>query len=327
VGLARLSAGPNQVGLRVLLESIRLAGRPIESHHVAFMLAPRLNAAGRMSDPDLAARLLLLTGDDPAGEARQLAERLNAENERRQQEERAILDEARKQVERDPDVGAHNVLVVGGAAWHRGVIGIVASKLVETFHKPAVVLSMADGVAHGSGRSVPAFDLLGALETCADLFDRFGGHRQAAGFSLDAARVPALRERLHAHADTVLTPDDLRPRLHLDASLPLAEVTPDLVESLVDLAPFGLGNPRPVFDAAAVEIVDRPAVLKERHLAMTVRQHGRMFRALAWRGTERLAWLQDAHGPVDLAYSVARNEWRGTTTIELEVADARPRAG
>jgi single-stranded-DNA-specific exonuclease len=326
IGLARLSQGPNNVGLRALLDSARLGGRPIDSYHVAFMLAPRINAAGRMSTPDLAARLLLLADERLGDEARRLALQLNEENERRQREERDILDQAKGSIERDPDVGAHNILVVAGEEWHRGVIGIVASKLVDTFHKPAIVISIADGVAHGSCRSIAGFDMLDALDRAADLFERYGGHRQAAGLTMEAARLGELRARLYAHADGTLSPDDLRPRLHLDGALRLPEITPDVVDSLVALAPFGMGNPRPIFDAAAVEIVSGPTLLKDRHVSMSVRQLGRVFRAVAWRGAERLPLLQENRHGIDLAYSVTQNTWGGDTAIELEIADARPPA-
>jgi single-stranded-DNA-specific exonuclease len=195
---------------------------------------------------------------------------------------------------------------------------------VDAFHKPAVVLSIADGLAHGSCRSIAGFDMLDALERCADLFERFGGHKQAAGLSMEAGRVAALRQRLASHADQALSPDDLRPRLHLDAALPLPEITPDLVASVLSLAPFGMANPRPVFDAPAVEIVGGPTIMKERHLRMTVRQSGRLFRAVAWRAAGHLALLEEHRQRIDLAYSVVQNTWQGDVSIELEVADARP---
>src|SRR5260370_41590779 len=146
-----------------------------------------------MSTPDIARRLLLASDEAMGEEARALAEQLNVENLRRQQEEAEIVAQARKVVETDLDVGSRTVLVVAGDGWHRGVIGIVASKLVDAFHRPAIVLSVEDGVAHGSCRSIPQFDMLGALERCAHLLSRFGGHKQAAGLTLDAARIKALR--------------------------------------------------------------------------------------------------------------------------------------
>ena len=324
IGLERLSAGPHTVGLRALLEASGLAGRALDGYHVGFVLGPRINAAGRMSTPDIAARLLLAVDQEWAEEARQLAQQLNEENLRRREEEATIVSAARRVVETDPDVGAHNVLVVAGEGWHRGVIGIVASKLVDIFNKPAVVLSIDGDVAHGSCRSIPAFDMLGGLERCAELFVRFGGHRQAAGLTIDAARVPELRARLSAHADEVLSPDDLRRRLPIDATLSLGAITPGLVTQFERLAPFGVGNPKPVFDVSGAEIVSGPARLKDRHLAMTVRQGGRVFRAIAWRAVEQLDFFAAHRGGIDLAYHVARNDYRGESSIELTLADARP---
>jgi len=230
---------------------------------------------------------------------------------------------ARKAIETDPAVGAHNVLVVGGDGWHRGVIGIAASKLVDTYHKPAIVLSIDGGVAHGSCRSIPDFDMLGALERCADLFIRFGGHRQAAGLTMEADRVGEFRERINAWADQVLEPDQLRPRLRIDAPLNLKAITHDLVRGLDAMGPFGMGNPRPVFHAAPVEIVDGPRSLKERHLKMTFSQDGRRFRAIAWRAADRAEFLEKHRAGVDLAFSLERNEFQGETYLELSVADFR----
>ena len=221
LGLASLSKGPHTVGLRALLEASGLTGKTIDSYQVGFILAPRVNAAGRMSTPDIATRLLLATDEAMGDEARALAQQLNDENLRRQQEEAELVAQAKKAIETDPAVGAHNVLVVGGEGWHRGVIGIVASKLVDAYHKPAIVLSIDGDVAHGSCRSIPDFDMLGALERCADLFLKFGGHKQAAGLTMEAARVPEFRARINAHADEVLEPDQLRPRLRIDGPLTL----------------------------------------------------------------------------------------------------------
>jgi single-stranded-DNA-specific exonuclease len=321
LGLAALSQGRHTVGLRSLLDCCGLTGRTIDSYQVAFMLAPRVNAAGRMSTPDIATRLLLATDEGMGDEARSLAQQLNDENLRRQQEEADLVAQARKAIETDPAVGAHNVLVVGGEGWHRGVIGIAASKLVDTYHKPAIVLSIDGDIAHGSCRSIPDFDMLGALERCADLFVKFGGHRQAAGLTIETARVPEFRARINAWADAVLEPDQLRPRLRIDAPLHLKAITPDLMRGLDALGPFGMGNPRPVFHAAPVEIVDGPRTLKERHLKMTFCQDGRRFRAIAWRAAERADFLEQHRAGVNLAFSLERNEFQGETYLELNVCD------
>lgn len=321
LGLASLTRGPHTVGLRALLEASGLAGKTIDSYQVAFMIAPRVNAAGRMSSPDIATRLLLATDEGMSVEAQGLAGQLNEENLRRQQEEAELVAQAKKSIETDPAVGAHNVLVVGGEGWHRGVIGIAASKLVDTYHRPAIVLSIDGDVAHGSCRSIPDFDMLASLEHCADLFVRFGGHRQAAGLTMDAARVPEFRARVNAYADQVLEPDQLRPRLRIDAPLPLRSITHDLVRGLDLLAPFGLANPRPVFHTSPVAIVDGPRSIKERHLKMTFNQEGRRFKAIAWRAAERAAFLDKHRAGVNLAFSLDRNEWQGESYLELSVAD------
>jgi single-stranded-DNA-specific exonuclease len=322
-GLAGLSRGPHTIGVRALLEASGLMGKTIDSYQVAFMLAPRVNAAGRMSTPDIATRLLLATDEAMADEARALAQQLNDENLRRQQEEAELVASAKKAIETDPAVGAHNVLVVGGEGWHRGVIGIAASKLVDTYHKPAIVLSVDGDVAHGSCRSIPDFDMLAALEHCSDVFVKFGGHKQAAGLTMEAARVPEFRSRINAYADEALEPDQLRPRLRIDAPLSLRSITPELMRGLDAMGPFGLANPRPVFHARPVEIVDGPRPLKDRHLKMTFCQEGRRFRAIAWRAAERAEFLDRNRSGVDLAFSLERNEFQGETYLELSVADIR----
>ena len=323
LGLAQLSRGPHATGLRALLEATGLLGETLTSFHVAFRLAPRINAAGRMSTPDLATRLLLLADENRIDEARQLAEQLEAENLRRQQEEAEILAAARRKVDADPDVGAHAMLLVWGEGWHRGVIGIVASKLVDLFHRPAIVFAVDGDQAHGSGRSIPGFDLLASLEQCADLFTRFGGHRHAAGMTIDTDRLKELRTRLTAYADDRLGPDELTPRLRVDGRLPLSGITPCLVAGLRDMEPFGAGNPRPVFHTGPVNVVSGPKVMKSRHLSMSVRQDGRVFRAVAWRMAERADFVSAHSSDLDVAFNLTENRYRGETTIELSVADIR----
>jgi len=322
LGLDMLTKGPHKVGLRALLDVSGLTGKTIDSYHVGFMLAPRVNAAGRMSTPDIAARLLLAADEGLADEVRLLAQQLDGENLRRQEEEAEILAAARKIVTTDPEVGARSVLVVAGEGWHRGVIGIVASKLVDAFHRPAIVLSIEDSVAHGSCRSIAQFDMLGALERCAHLFIRFGGHRQAAGLTLDAARVKELRRAVNEVADETLGPDDLMPRLRIDGDLTFRGITGGVAAGVAALAPFGAGNPRPVFAARGVQIIDGPRKLKERHLKMALKQDGRVFRAIAWRAAER----QDALGDqrtIDVAFSLEQNQYNGEVFVELNIADFR----
>ena len=323
LGLGLLSAGPHKVGLRALLEGCGLAGREIDSYHIGFVIGPRVNAAGRMSSPDIAARLLLAADETMAEEARALAEQLNSENLRRQEEEADIVAEARKAVEGDPEVGSRTVIVVAGHGWHRGVIGIVASKLVDAYHRPAIVLSIDGDVAHGSCRSIPAFDMLAALEASAELFTRFGGHRQAAGLTLEASRIRHLRLRVNEHADTCLQPDDLRPRLWIDGGLEFRSITAQVASELSALAPFGAGNPSPMFRASGVEVIDGPRVVKDRHLKMALRQGGRVLRGISWRSAERADFVARHRSALDVAFSLEQDTWNGEKYLQLSVADFR----
>ena len=323
VGLDLLSKGPHKIGLRSLLDVSGLKGKTIDSYHISFMVAPRVNAAGRMSTPDIATRLLLASDEAMSHEVMALAQQLDSENIRRQEEEAEILALAKKVVQTDPDVGARSILVVAGDGWHRGVIGIVASKLVEAFHRPAIVFSVDGEVAHGSCRSIPAFDMLGALERCSSLIVRFGGHRQAAGLTIEAARIRELRLAVNNVADETLGPEDLMPRLRIDGDLTFRGITGGVAAGIASLAPFGAGNPRPVFAAKGVEIVDGPRKLKERHLKMALKQDGRIFRAIAWRSAERHDYLAEHKGALDVAYSLDQNQYNGETFVELTLADVK----
>jgi single-stranded-DNA-specific exonuclease len=292
------------------------------------MLAPRVNAAGRMSTPDIATRLLLASDESMGEEARALALQLDGENVKRQEEEAGILAAAKKVVQTDPEVGAHTVLVVAGEGWHRGVIGIVASKLVDAFHRPAIVLSVDDdGTAHGSCRSIPGFDMLGALERCAHLFIRFGGHRQAAGLTMDAGRIRELRAGVNDVAAETLGPDDLMPRLRIDGDLDFRSITGGVASGVAALAPFGAGNPKPIFATRGVEVVDGPRKLKERHLKMALKQEGRIFRAIAWRAAERHDYVTEHRTALDVAFSLDQNQYNGETYVELTLADIRGNSG
>ena len=323
LGLGMLSKGPHKVGLRALLDVCGLTGREIDSYHIGFVLAPRVNAAGRMSTPDIAARLLLAADETMAEEARALAEQLDAENLRRQQEEADIVSEARKIVETDLEVGSRTVIVVAGERWHRGVIGIVASKLVDAFHRPAIVISTDGDLAQGSCRSIPSFNMLAALESCGELMSKFGGHKQAAGLSLETSRIRELRARVNDFADACLTPDDLRPRLWIDGSLTFRSINEQVVSELSTLAPFGAGNPCPIFRTSRVEVIDGPRRLKDRHLKMAFKQDGRILRGVAWRASERESFVAEHRAAIDLAFSLENDIYNGERYLQLSVADFR----
>jgi single-stranded-DNA-specific exonuclease len=327
IGLELLTKGPHKIGLRSLLDVCGLTGKTIDSYHIGFMLAPRVNAAGRMSTPDIATRLLLASDESMGDQARTLAMQLDAENVRRQEEEGEILAAAKKIVQTDPDVGARSVLVVAGEGWHRGVIGIVASKLVDAFHRPAIVLSIDGAVAYGSCRSISRFNMLAALERSSQLMIRFGGHKQAAGLTIEASRIRELRTTVNDVADEILGPEDLMPRIRIDGDLSFRTITGPVAAGVTSLAPFGAGNPRPVFAARGVEIIDGPRKLKERHLKMALRQDGRIFRAVAWRAAELHDYLTEHRAALDVAFSLEQNQFNGETFVELTLSDMKAAPG
>ena len=322
-GLAELSNGPHAVGLQSLLDVVGVKNKTIDSFFVSFGIAPRLNAAGRMATPEIAVQLLLAKGEADKAEALALARQLDVENIKRREEESDVLLSARQLVEKTPDIGSHNALVVSGKEWHRGVIGIVASRLAERFNKPTVVLSMDGDVSYGSGRSIPGFDLLSALEKCESVFMKFGGHRQAAGLTMKTANIAEFRSILTKHADEVLSPDDLVPSLPIDGEMPFGQITSQVIDDLKLFEPFGSSNQKPVFAASEVAISDGPYLLKEKHLRMSVKQGGRIFRAVAWRGAGWFNFLKEHRDRVNIAFSLVENHFRGQTTTELSIADVQ----
>jgi single-stranded-DNA-specific exonuclease len=287
-------------GLRALLDAAGFAeGEAPSANQVAFRIAPRMNAAGRMADANEAIDLFLT--EDPE-RARQLAGQLYELNQDRQQAETAIVQSILDECAKVPVTFDQKALVFCGLEWHRGVVGIVASRLVERYHRPTVVLSEdpATGLAQGSGRSIPPFHLLDALESMPDLLVQFGGHRQAAGLALAAARVPEFRDRLNDYARARLSDEDLTPVLEIDAVLGLDEVNDDAVAQVHSLAPFGFGNPTPVFAILDAVVAAKPVVMKEKHLRLRLRQQTRTLRAIAWNFAERAEELR-AGARVDVA--------------------------
>jgi single-stranded-DNA-specific exonuclease len=257
---------PVNPGLKALLEVAQLShGRTLTSGEVAFRIAPRINAAGRM---DVARDVIeLLSVKDP-GRAREIAAKLDQLNGDRQEEERRILQSITANFEEQPALREAFCIVIDGEGWHRGVIGITATRVVERYGRPALVISRNGEEAHGSGRSIRPFHLLNALESCADLFTRFGGHSHAVGFSLRTANLPELRTRLDEYARASLTLADIEPALSFDAELALDQVTPEFFNLIQKLEPFGVGNPQPVFAARSVRLVASPRIMKDKHIKL-----------------------------------------------------------
>jgi single-stranded-DNA-specific exonuclease len=322
-GLDGLRAVRN-AGLRALLDVAGFTGNTVPTaRQVAFQIAPRLNAAGRM-DTAMAVIELFLTGD-PA-RARELAQQLDEQNTGR----RRVEEEIRDACERLAVDESSAALVYYAENWHRGVLGIVASRLVERLHRPVFVLGRnpEDGLAQGSGRSIPAFHLLEAMEAMPDLFVRFGGHQYAAGVTLEAARVDEFRERFNAYAAARLSPEDFLPRMEVDAVVEFGDLTDPGIQEVLALAPFGHGNPPPLLAALDVEVAGPPVVMKEKHLRVTMRQGGRPMVLKAWNFAGRAGEMPPG-ARVDItftleedAYSAARG-YPGWAAVLRDVRTAK----
>lgn len=323
-GLEGLNQAKN-AGLRAILElSGLMNGRAPSARQVAFQIAPRINAAGRMDDAQNVIRMFLT--EDPEL-ARRLASQLHSLNQERRDTEAEIVRLVLEECASAPVTDEQRVLVFSGPNWHRGVVGIVASRLVERFYRPVFVLSEEDGQAQGSGRSIAPFHLLDALESMPDLFTRFGGHRQAAGVSLPVESVAEFRRRLNAYAATRLTPEDFQPQLAIDAAVSLRELTSGpAVEELLSMAPFGFGNPAPMLAILGAEVCGSPVVMKEKHLRVHLRQGGRSLFPKAWNFAERAADFAPS-APIDVAFTVEEDlygEDRGFTNWAAVLRDVRP---
>ena len=314
-GLKRLAVTSNP-GLRALMGAARVDPAAVDASAIGFRLAPRINAAGRLGHPGTALELLLT--DDPK-EADRLAAELETLNRDRQAVEDRILREALAQVAEWPEAKQRwRGYVLAGEDWHRGVIGIVASRLVERFHRPVVLIAGGDDEWTGSGRSIPAFDLHGALGASSDLLGRWGGHRAAAGLSIKPENVEAFAQAFAARAAEDLAEDDLAPIVHVDAVVRGSELTLDLCAELERLAPFGLGNPGVTLLAVGCELSELGAVGEGKHLKLAVKADGARSGAIAFgQGSQ----LDRFRRPVryDVAFKLAANHWNGTVSPQLVV--------
>lgn len=308
-------------GLKALLATAGLEHRRIRAGQVAFILAPRLNAAGRVGDAAEGLRLLLT--DDPV-EARQLAERLEAYNTERQAIDQRILDEALERVDREFDLTRDAAFVLAAEGWHPGVVGIVASRVVERFGRPTFLIGFDGEIGKGSGRSISSFNLHDALLECADLLDRFGGHRMAAGLTVRRDRLDAFRERFGAVARARLDPATLGPEQRVDLELPLSEVTDDLERLCRHLEPTGMGNPGPVFGVRNVGFAGRQ-VVGSGHLKGLLRAGEHRVEAIGFQWADRVPWLGDE--PVDAAIRLERNEFGGRSTLQARLVALAPSVG
>jgi len=313
-------------GLRALLEVAGFTGGSVPSStQVAFRIAPRMNAAGRMATANDVIEMLLTSDVD---RARVLAEQLHTLNAERQKTEAQIIESVLEECERAPVDDSQAALVFCAPAWHRGVLGIVASRLVERFCRPVFVLSEdpETGLAQGSGRSIACFHLLEALESMPELFVKFGGHSHAAGLTLHAKDVALFRRRFAEYAGTLLTPEDFVPETEIDAILPLNEVNERTLSEINALAPFGCGHPAPLFAALDTEVAGPPVVWKEKHLRVPLRQNGRTLWLKAWNFAERISELPPG-SRVDAALSLEDDSYAAANGLpgwSAILRDVRP---
>lgn len=314
-GLRQLNNNPLP-GLRALIEAAEVQGE-VGEYHLGFVIGPRLNAAGRLGDAQVALELLM--GDD-ADAAEPLAKQLDRGNRERQGIEAGILDEALTEIQ-SLDLDRHAGLVLARRGWHPGVIGIVASRIVGRYGRPVLMISInEDGTGRGSGRSIEGFNLVENLSACRAQLVRFGGHAMAAGLEVEEKCVPAFREAFSRRVAECISPDQLRPVQKIDAWLDLADADERLYQSLETLRPFGCGNPRPVWAASRVRVLGQPRILKEKHLKMRVVSGSAQRETIGFN----LAGQPLPDGPMDIAFTLDMNSWNGRETLQLKLEDFRP---
>jgi single-stranded-DNA-specific exonuclease len=260
-------------------------------------------------------------------QSRVLAQEMDRLNRERQLIEEQIFRLAQDRFSAEPALARQWVIVLEGEGWHRGVIGIVATKVSERYHRAVLVVSTENGIGYGSGRAPKSFNLLKALDSCADLFDRFGGHAQAAGFQIPTRHVEELRRRLNEHAASAITEQDLEPTLEVDSELRLSDIDEGLFREVEKLAPFGPANPQPVFVARDLTVIAEPRVLRGKHLKFRVEQDGRALDVIGWNLAQRLPVNLPLARRVSLAFTIGSNSYQGIHSLQLVAKDIKVSQG
>jgi len=310
----------NLTGIKALIASAGLTGQKLSSFDVGFKLGPRLNACGRMGHAQLAVEMLTSADAARAGE---IATYLEAQNKSRQAVEKKIAEQAAQQaIDLGYDGDDSRAVVLGSTDWHPGVIGIVASRIVERFHRPAIMVALSNGHGQGSGRSISGFHLAKALHAVGEHLEAYGGHEMAAGLKVKTEKFEDFRHAFREHALGALTPEQLIPRLRLDAEAVIPQFTEALVRDLDRLGPFGHANPRPVLCLKGLEIASPPRRVGKTgdHLQLQLRKDGRIIKAIGF-GYGKLEPDLKVGGHVDVAGEPTTNEWNGRVTVEMEIRD------
>lgn len=319
-GLSGIETGPS-VGLQALMRVSNALGKKLSTGTVGFGLGPRINAAGRMERAMMAVELL--TTHD-AARAENLAEELDRCNKQRQEIEHSIVAQAKRMHEDRSDYADRGAIVLGHQEWHPGVIGIVASRLVDQYHRPAIVASLGPDLAQGSGRSVPGFDLYRAIQACSDRLIGFGGHKAAAGLKMSPADFDDFAARFDDHCRGALTPEQREKTLDIDAEVRLGMLNTALVDRIESLEPYGIGNPRPIFVASGLTLAADPRLCGERknHVQLRLSQGPATLKAVAWNMADRVKGLS-AGTPLSVAFYPNINEWNGRREVQLEIKDLK----
>ncbi len=317
LGLEQMTHTQNP-GVQALIEEAQLQGKEINAGHIGFIIAPRINASGRIGNPSIAVEMLL---EKDYFSALQIAKGLSDLNTKRQMQERQIMEEAELYIETSIDLAKEKILLVVGTEWHTGIIGIVASKLTDKYDRPVVVLNLEDGVAKGSARSVDGISIFAVLSRFKELFDKFGGHEQAAGLSLSAKHIPALKEGLMAYGATEIPWRQLVKEQTISAVLMPQMVTHELVDAIEQLKPFGMGNPKPQFVFNHLKIDDYKLIGKaQNHLKLMVNDGVRIYDALAFNQSDNIKFFKK-NETLNLLLTLEKNHFRGVETIQFLVKD------
>ncbi len=319
IGLEAINAYTS-IGISSLIEESGLSDKEINSGHIGFMIAPKINAAGRIGSPSLAVELLTTESHE---RAREISKELCELNDKRQEIEKQILMEAIAYVDKNIDVNKDKILIVEGHNWHTGIIGIVSSRISEKYYRPSVILNVEDGVAKGSARSVGSFSIFEALNSCKDLFNKFGGHDQAAGLSLDASNIEELRIRINEYANSHIGEFDLIPVVKVEDKLKSSDITYKLIDELSLFEPFGVGNPKPVFSYDNLAIDQVRLLGKDKtHLKISVHDQTRMFDCLGFGMGEKFSYFR-SNDLVNMAFTLEKNNFRGVETIQFMIKDIK----
>jgi single-stranded-DNA-specific exonuclease len=309
-----------EVGIQALIDVAGLRAGKMDVGQIIFGMAPRLNAVGRLGDAERAVELLITRN---AQTAMEIAKVLETENRRRKEIDNQTLDEAIEEIESFYEPEHDRAIVLMREKWHPGVIGIVASRIIERYYRPTIMITIENGIGKGSARSIPGFDIYHALKQCEDLLIQFGGHKYAAGLSIKAENFKEFRKRFDKVAQEIITEDQLIPKITIDAAIQLNEITPQIVKFLSYFAPFGPKNNRPLFVSYSIEVVGTPRIVGTNHLKFRVRQNADTFDCIGFNMGEYLTRLEMGSRLIDMVYVIEENEWNNRKTIQLRVRDIK----